>query len=62
MVPPISWEEKRLLITMRGDQCQNCDLIVVGVVVQLEGGILFRKRGNIHIEGVYTNIFPGVLY
>ena len=31
---------------MRGDQCQNCDVIVVGVVVRLEGG-------NIHEEGVY---------
>ena len=54
---------------MRGDQCQNCDVIVVGVVVRLEGGniheegVYFSERGgNIQEEGVHFSGRGGIFF
>ena len=51
---------------MRGDQCQNCDVIVVGVVVQLEGatkrGYTFQKEGVISKKRGYTFQDEGVYF
>ena len=61
--------KKHRSIDMRGDQCQNCDVIVVGVVVGLEGGniheegVYFSERGgNIQEEGVHFSGRGGIFF
>ena len=38
---------------MRGDQCQNCNTKLSGVVLRLEGNALLRQRGyTVQAKGV----------